>query len=139
MANKRVKQKADCSFVNGGIFDEESAQAAFDLGDGRVAQPFSADRMLIAECATGNTAMVLGKVIGETTCGSSYQLSPFLYPEGNLRLDGGSSLDDFIEKARANGFDVFRGPFGQSQIKRDQFDELCGCKLFYPEIAAALN
>jgi hypothetical protein len=139
IANKRVKQLADCSFVNGGLYDYESGEAAYDLENGRVAQMLSGDRALLADCKTGDTALVLGKMVGETTCGPYFDLSPYIYPKGKLKLNFGASLDEFIERARADGYEVDRGPLGQDGAKRDHFDELCGCKVFYPESAAAKN
>ncbi|MFN0116358.1 MAG: hypothetical protein ACKVPY_16930 [Paracoccaceae bacterium] len=135
--NKRVKQKTDCSFVNGGVFDDETGEAAIDLGNGRIAQNLIGDRVLLAECNTGKTAILLGKQTEETTCGLVHELSPYLFPKGRLKLDSGGSLDDFIEKTRADGFDIVRGPLSTTGPKRDHVDEMCGCKLFYPDSVGA--
>ena len=142
LANKRVKQKPDCSYVNGGYYDGESGEAAIDLGNGRVMQrvvppgPMISERVILLDCASGDSLVVHGKADPdrETSCGSSFEVRRYEKPDGPLDYGAGADLSELERVARRYEVVVYGNAEAQNddELLRDRVDYFCGCRLFYP-------
>ena len=150
--NKRVRQAADCSFVNGGKYDGISGPAAIDLGKGRIGQAIETMHMqdpsgfLVVVCAE-HEAVVLTGVETSLPDGQSLSVgcqdSSTSYEELRAYLPGSGKFDYQAGKDFA-GFKAHMGKVGMHYTegldrvydrgqRRDRVNLLCGCQVFYPE------
>jgi len=140
LANKRVKQKADCSFVNSGLYDTRSGEAARDLGRSRVMQRITSDNVVLTDCAVKSIVVVMGKADPalETSCGPVFELQRFEVPNGPVDYTLGADLQQFSAILTRQGFVVANPPtLNVGERPKDIVDYFCGCKLFYPDSAGA--
>ena len=140
LENKRVRQQADCSWVNGGKDDYGKASAAIDLGGGRVGQWIDdQSAMLVSVCAERQVVILMGLELGEveSTCGPAMDLDI-------TSLDPASGKFAYRAGKDFAGFMVHVKKVGMSQTEdldawidqdspKDHVNLLCGCEIFYPQ------
>ena len=138
LVNRRVRQAADCSFVNGGTRDEGKGSAAFDLGAGRVAQML--DRgwsMVVTLCDERKTVILKGLDIGEVNnCGEHGGDRASLDPTtGKFDFRAGKDFAGFLAHMDRVGMlhsEDLVEDLGMEHGK-DRIDLLCGCQVYYPQ------
>lgn len=139
LQNKRVVQASDCSFENGGSQEWITGDAVQDLGDGKTVQivrAFFTSGLVLADCSTSESIVVLGPIVSETSCGPEHRADGLLSPEGNLQIDASKPLSEAVVAARQLDLDVWLSAerWNMREKRKDRFDVMCGCKNFYPEL-----
>lgn len=143
--DKPVRQKADCSFKNAGVYDAGRAKKAIDLGDGRVVQDiydFIFEARVIQNCTTGESLVVEAKdwpQDQQTSCGGNDPVEESFAPLGPL--DATQPLDALKVAAVDTGHRVSIkvSELFTHKRRRHRADMSCGCKLFYPDSKGAQN
>ena len=155
-ASKSVTQGRDCSFVNGGIYDNFSGGPAISVGEDRFYQVLRTEAgqvvdALVVDCGERAATRVISDFIKnenyvEGSCGGDQgDRFALLAPAGPLTLTEGRTLEDFEQIANETGKVLVDGSLealrmdtlGKKLPKRDQVNFFCGCKLFYPDLAEA--
>jgi hypothetical protein len=154
----RISIKPDCSFTDGfihrspgsGYFtvDSRSGGPAIRVGKGRLAQEIvtseicgPAEYLLFVDCGSGESAMIAGAPPPEAE--GSYLGGFFIRdiqkPHGPIALYDRTTVAELTETAKANGLDLVDDPASVQvgKRKRDRYDHVCGCKLYYPGSVAA--
>lgn len=140
LENKRVHQKHDCSFVNGGSNDNITGAAAVDLGQGRVGQVIQdGDAMVVAVCAEHQVVILEGVGVGvdETSCGALIVYDKTTIDRISSKFDfhAGKDFAGFLrhmDKVGMGHTEYLNGWLEMEQPK-DSVDLLCGCEVFYPD------
>jgi len=144
-----VSVDGQCRMINGGIYDYISLGRAEDLGNGRVMQAVNDDPSLalVTDCSTREATVLRGVYTEwrEGPCGDYQEPRPL---SDIVTLRAGTDLHDLVDLAAAGGaievnplefFFTFE-LIGQGRFdvaRRDRFDLLCGCGLFYPDSPGA--
>jgi len=155
-ASKPVTTGEDCSFVNGGIYDNFSGGPAISVGDKRFYQVLGTEAgqvtdALVVDCGQRLVTRVMSGFIknenyAQGSCGNEFgDRFALLAPKGALTLTEGATLQDFERIAEATGKVQVDGTLlaltkdlqGKNLPKRDRIDFLCGCKLLYPDLPEA--
>lgn len=149
--SERVVQDAQCRMLNGGVHDNLTLSAAEPVGEGRVTHAIGTDGTLVmvADCATREATILRGPLTesGETTCSPYFSYGAITGPGGLVTLAEGADLSALVDIAEARGaselnpvsfffeftrdWQTERHPVG----RRDRFNLLCGCTVFYPDSA----
>jgi len=161
--SKRVAVDQQCRTINAGVFDGLSLGPAIDLGNGVIQQDFGAvqrwddleenARILLADCNIREATILQGKVTStqESSCGPIDTYADLAGPKALMKFDTGASYHELIDIALSKGvteispseyFFTFAKPWETERYpvsRKDRFDLLCGCKLFYPDSAGAKN
>jgi hypothetical protein len=151
--SKRVAVDRQCKTINVGVYDDWSLGPATDLGNGRVQQVLEdtdQSRVLLADCQTREVTILRGAATeaGETSCGMAYSYGAVTGDNAPMSLSVGANLHELVDLAAAKGiteidpvdsFFRFTSNEGSGQAvgRKDRFDLLCGCKLFYPDSPGA--
>jgi hypothetical protein len=154
--SKPVAVDPQCRTINAGVYDALSLGPAINLGNGRIQQVLGGSdqsRVLLADCNTRELTILQGTetVIGEDSCGPTSIYADLAGEDAMMSLDGGANLHELVDMAAARGvteinpreyFFMFSKAW-ESELhavgRKDRFDLLCGCKLYYPESAGASN
>jgi hypothetical protein len=142
-----VNVAPDCSFVNGGVFDNIRFTPANDLGQGRVYQTYVGweDEALVVDCNSREAIILVGPIEPDviTNCGD-WVSSPLIGPDGVVTLQEGSNLHELAAHVRSlgGGFrdpnrELNETPWGEPVWRRDRVNLLCGCNIFYPDSPGA--
>jgi hypothetical protein len=151
--SKRVAVDRQCRAINVGVYDGRSLGPATDLGNGRVQQVLdetNESQVLLADCQTREVTILQGTATeaGETSCGMAYSYGAVTGDNAPMSLSVGANLHVLVDLAVAQGMteidpvDYFfrftsNEGSGQAVGRKDRFDLLCGCKLFYPDSPGA--
>jgi hypothetical protein len=151
--SKRVAVDRKCRAINVGVYDDWSLGPATDLGNGRVQQVLEETKqsqVLLADCNTREVTILQGAEAEfiDTSCGRLYSYSPVTGANAPISLSVGTNLHELVDLAAAQGMteidpiDYFfrftsNEGSGQAVGRKDRFDLLCGCKLFYPDSPGA--
>ena len=140
LENKRVRQKPNCSFVNGGSYDSVAGEAAFDLGQGRVGQLIQDGRaMLLTVCAEHQVVILYGVKVGEgeTSCGpyDVFDETTIDPASGKFDFQAGKDFDGFLRHMDkvGMGYTERLNDWLDMEQPKDSVDLLCGCEVFYPD------
>ena len=152
---------SDCSFVNGGTFDNYEivrGLPAEDIGNGRIFQILETVRtcgrqetLLFAECNTREAVLVNGAAKGgkQSTDGFVFPMpvagayeatvDAILAPNGHVRVGPQATVASVTSDAEREGVVIHRdlNVFLSNMRPRNRFDPLCGCKIYYPDSAGA--
>ena len=154
IGSKPVVVEQQCRTTNVGVYDGWSLGPASDLGNGRIQQVIEESNLstvLLSDCNTREATILrgVGTVGEETSCGPSVLYAPVTGEQAPMSLSVGSNLRELVELAAAHGitednpndfFFTFETRMGDKPVgRKDRFDLLCGCKLFYPDSAGAKN
>ncbi|MEM7241857.1 MAG: hypothetical protein AAF429_06700 [Pseudomonadota bacterium] len=153
--SKRVVVDAQCSLTNGGVLDNIELDSAVSLGEGRFYQTVGIDRkskVLVGDCNTREVTVLLAPhTLGDdTSCGPELEFKDLVGERSVLSLTAGEDLHELVALAKAKGarelnpineFFQFKINYGDEERhkvgRKDRFDLLCGCKIFYPESKGA--
>jgi hypothetical protein len=159
--DRRIKVSSDCSFVNGGTFDNHEivrGLPAEDIGNGRISQIFETVRtcgrqetLLFAECNTREAVLINGAAKGgEQTADGLVLPMPvagaheatvyaILAPNGEVRIGPQATVTSVTSDAEREGVVIHRdlNLYLSNMRPRNRFDPLCGCKIYYPDSAGA--
>lgn len=156
LSSKRVAVDSQCRTINAGVKDWKSLGPARDLGNGVIQQVLGNEdqsRVLLADCNIREATILRGKVTSttETSCGLEFTFAALDGQNAMMRFDSGASYQELIDLALAKGaaeispseyFFKFSKDWETKLYpvsRKDRFDLLCGCKLFYPDSAGAKN
>ncbi|WP_208347264.1 hypothetical protein [Pseudaestuariivita rosea] len=140
-----ISIKNDCSFYREELYWPANGQAAQDLGDSRVSQIIEISfgtAVIVSDCSRVETITIFGKEIGEeTSCGQPYEIESHIKPEGRFDLTKGDDLVRLATVAKRQRFQVTIGAarLNISEPVNRQIDAFCGCKVFYPASAGAME
>ena len=152
--DKRILVKVDGSFENAAVDDNNYVflgKPIVDLGNDRVGQRIvegggcaARETLLVVNCKTLEMIKVFGIYDKSQTVEiagfSDLPIDPILYPQGPIRL---SKMDvpEIASVAQRSGFEFTLDVAGdiQKMKKRNRYNPLFGCKLFYPDSAGAQN
>jgi hypothetical protein len=154
--SKPVAVDPKCRAINAGVYDELSLGPATDLGRGRIQQVLGGQdqsRVLLVDCNTRELTILQGAVTRttETSCGPVSEYADLAGAHATMPLDREENLHDLVEFAKKRGvteinpleyFFKFAKPWETERHavgRKDRFDLLCGCKLFYPDSPGAKN
>ncbi len=154
--SKPVAVDPKCRAINAGVYDALSLGPATDLGRGRVQQVLGGQdqsRVLLADCNTRELTILQGAVTRttETSCGPISEYADLAGENAMMPLDREANLHDLVDVAAKRGvteinpleyFFKFTKPWETEQYavsRKDRFDLLCGCKLYYPGSPGAKN
>ncbi|WP_170409240.1 hypothetical protein [Ruegeria atlantica] len=136
--NERVVQETDCSFKNGGDQDWIQGGASLDLGNGFVGQKI--DRSVnVIDCNNRTGINISGPVVGLTSCGPSIDVDEIWPLPTGLVPTAEGRLADLAERASRRDLAVYFdvNERFKTEKRKDRFDQLCGCKLYYPDSPGA--
>jgi hypothetical protein len=137
----------DCSFREAGdrYGYNITAGPAVDVGGGLVAQGWDigegcgvAERVVVVDCATGEGIGVEGEPWDNGLQGGR-SVTALYPPEGKLALHAGTSIAELAAISAREGYDHWTDLSARITAIRAQNrpDPYCGCRLFYPDSAAA--
>jgi hypothetical protein len=152
--SKAVAVDRQCRAINAGVHDNLSLGPVTNLGDGRVQQVLGGNdqsNVLVADCNTREVTILQGKetIIGEDSCGPISSYADLAGENAMMSLSLGANLHELVDLATAQGvteinpqeyFFMFATGWESRTHKvgrKDRFDLLCGCKLYYPDSAGA--
>ena len=151
--SKRVAVDRQCRTINVGVWDNYSLGGATDLGNGRVQQVVNDDKSMVvlADCNTREATMLRGTAtqIGETSCGPIYEYASVTGPKAIVALNQGETLNDLVEIVDVAGvtelnpveqfftFTDFPHSNRYDVSRKDKFNLLCGCDVYYPNSPGA--
>jgi hypothetical protein len=144
-----VVMGADCSFSNGGTYDQEGATEAVNVGGSVIGQKYYSggacsnfEQLLVVDCGRGEAILIEGLEV-DAMVGGGYDraIAPLQRPQGPIGLTSKTTISGLAQLSDANGFTYTLNVLGLSQreSRRNQYDPFCGCKLFYPDSAGAQN
>lgn len=154
--SKRVAVDSQCRAINVGAYDDISLGPAKDLGNGLIQQDLGGpdqSRVFIADCNIREVTILQGKVARteETSCGPMDFYADLAGANAMMTFDGRANYQDLVAFALSKGvteispseyffkfsmsYEAALHPVG----RKDQFDLLCGCKLYYPDSPGAKN
>jgi hypothetical protein len=144
-----------CRTINAGVYDNLSLGPVTDLGNGRIQQVLGEvgqSSVLVADCNTSEATILLGAVTAtddSNTCGPFYTYADLVGENAMMSLAVGANLHELVDLAVARGateinpleyFFMFSKAW-ESELypvpRKDRFDLLCGCQLYYPRSAGA--
>ena len=152
--DKRIVIQADGSFDDAAVDDVNLVflgKPIVDLGNDRVGQRIvegggcaARETLLVVNCKTLEMIKVFGIYDNSKTVEiagfDDLPIDPILYPQGPIRL---SKMDvpEIASVAQRSGFEFTLDVDGdiQKMKKRNRYNPLFGCKLFYPDSAGAQN
>lgn len=154
--SKRVAVDSQCRTINVGVHDLISLGPAMDLGNGLIQQDLGGpdqSRVFIADCNIREVTILQGKLArtDATSCGPMDFYADLAGANAMMNFQGRANYKDLVDTALAKGVTEISPSeyfFKFSKIwedelypvgRKDQFDLLCGCKLFYPDSAGAKN
>lgn len=147
--NAPINVNADCSFDRAGKALNKLGEggASKANGKGLVSQVVRFgegcaihEYLIVTDCNSGQALLIKGPKYpyggGSSVIDSAEVL---LKPHGPLNLERERSLEAIAAKARSAGALATSdaSTFIASLRKKDRFDPLCGCKLFYPDSEGA--
>ncbi len=155
-ASKPVQVGHLCEFTNAGLHDGISAGPAKRLGNNRFFQVMGTfdgkvSDILVGDCNTREVIRLVSRVdpsteTAGTSCGPEFSgVLPILKPEGDFTLKEGKSVADLVILARASSNvrvdealeTILLDGLEKRLPRKDRFDLLCGCKLYYPDTPGA--
>lgn len=159
--SKRVAVDGQCRTINAGVYDRISLGPAIDLGNGLIQQvlgeQFTGEsdqsRVFIADCNIREVTILRGKVTStaETSCGPIDTYADLVGPNAMMKFEGSASYKDLVDLALSKGVtEISPSEFffkfskdWETELypvgRKDQFDLLCGCKIYYPDSLGAKN
>lgn len=139
--------------INGGVYDHLTLERAENLGNGRISQSIGENNslVLLGDCNTREVTILRGAItsVEEGPCDNFYSYAPVVGPNASIDLAQGADLHVLVAMAVSQGaaelnpseyffeFDIFFGRQGLSVGRRDRFNLLCGCALYYPNSPGA--
>lgn len=145
--DKRIISGPDCSFENGGAYDNVTAKAAMDIGGGKVAQTLVShefcgayEDLLVVDCQTRNVVWIEGQSFPDSVSyggPAETKVAALLRPHGPIRLNEKTTVEGLIEVSSANKLNYVAGldALFHKVKRKNRYDPFCGCKLFYPDLA----
>ena len=150
---RRSKTFSDCSFNGGGNNHYFSGDPAVDIGAGKITQkivsnptcPYQ-EHLLIADCGTGKIVVIDGILDPEITkelassgaymLGGDYKTEYLFAPYGPVRISQNTQVEKLASNLKADGISTTENlrELIASFKRKNRFDLMCGCKLFYPEL-----
>jgi hypothetical protein len=144
-----------CRTINAGVYDNLSLGPVTDLGNGRIQQVLDGSdqsTVLVADCNTSEATILLGAVTTTddgNSCGPTYTFADLAGENAMMSLAAGADLHELVDLALAQGateinpleyFFMFSKAW-ESDLhpvpRKDRFNLLCGCQLYYPQSAGA--
>jgi hypothetical protein len=141
-----------CGVRNGGVNDRLTLGPAIKLENGRLYQIVNEDagQVLVADCKTREATVLVGRFIpvSEDSCGPYGTNAPLVGDRSQFSLDAGADLQDLVTLASTKDareqdpiYRFFRFSGKNDKVykvgRKDEFDLLCGCKIFYPRSRGA--
>lgn len=152
-ASEPVSTDSACRMINGGVYDNLTLERAENLGNGRISQAIGENNFLVllGDCYTREVTILRGAVTSseEGPCSTFFQYAPVVGANTSIALSQGADLHELVALATAGGatelnpsefffeFGVFFGRQGLTVGRRDRFNLLCGCGLYYPNSPGA--
>lgn len=151
--SKKVQTDSQCRTVNIGVFDVTALGPAQSFGNGRIVQKVDEDdsKFLIADCRTRELTVLQGRTTEthETSCGPQFEFGSLLDKSSGFDLRDGENLSQLVAFAKENGarelnphklfyeFNLVGHSKRYAVGRKDRFDLLCGCKIYYPDSKGA--
>lgn len=133
-----------------GLHDMAQGNPVQDRGNGRIAQKIvfsnygcnASEALLVVDCNGPEAILIFGVLPPDKTSPAGTSLTSIVAiqpPLGPITIRATSTVDDLARTARRAGLEylVSPGPLFAGKPKRDRYDILSGCRLFYPDLAGA--
>ncbi len=159
--NQRASIGSECSFRNAGEDDSWSGEAAVDLGHGYISQKLVWSRtkgcptsfvhlesLAITDCTSAERITVAGvsddhdEIPKDAVVILSHtSVENTIKSLGQIRLERGSGFDALRRLAASRNVGTSTGitAYVEDDPAWDRIDPACGCKLYYPDSAGALQ
>lgn len=144
-------QPVDVPAFNG-LHDMAQGNPVRDRGDGRIAQKIvfsnyscnASEALLFVDCNGPEAILIFGVLPPDkiSPAGTSLtSIAAIQPPLGPIAIRATSTVDDLARTARRAGIGylVSPGPLFAGTPRRDRYDILSGCRLFYPDLAGAVQ
>jgi len=148
--DRGVKVAADCSFERAGEnhYSDVLGDAAVDLGNGFVSQVYknrhfcgTDSSIAVVDCNNERSVLIEGAPHPDDPVdwggGPIHSVDWVIDENGPVQLTSVSSLDEVTAVAEQASLTVAKDAsvFFENLKRRNRYDPLCGCELFYPELS----
>lgn len=144
-----IRIAADCSYTEGGseFGDNVSSGPAIKIGGGLIGHRLgstvactSVGTLLVVDCNSGETISIQGQEYGDELSGG-YSVDLLYPPQGAIELTANTTVAELAAISEREGYNYWLNAreYMARRAPQNRADLGCGCRLFYPQSAVAMQ